>query len=195
MRLIISFLLFLVFANGFAQKTQISEQEYLDLQDKIRFSMNANADTGLAYTVKLMKSNDEKHLAFAYSAASYLYQIKGNVAKSDENYKAAISHLDKMPASSEKTKLTGYVFNYRGLTEWKRGNLGKALDNYQRGIKFSTEVNDVIQMVKFKSNIALINEEIGNYQLAIKNLRQNDNFINKTKTYIPGISFKTARVT
>ncbi|RED25173.1 helix-turn-helix protein [Flavobacterium cutihirudinis] len=193
MRLIISFLLFLVFATGFAQKTQISEQEYLDLQDKIRFSMNSNADTGLAYTVKLMKSTDDKHLAFAYSAASYLYQIKGNVAKSDENYKAAISHLDKMPASSEKTKLTGYVFNYRGLTEWKRGNLGKALDNYQKGVKFSTEVNDVIQMVKFKSNIALINEEIGNYQLAIRNLRQNNDFINKNENVYSKDQFQNSK--
>lgn len=193
MRLIISFLLFLVFTNGLAQKTQISEQEYLDLQDKIRFSMNANADTGLAYTVKLMKSDNEKHLAFAYSAASYLYQIKGNTAKSDENYKAAISHLDKMPASSEKTKLTGYVFNYRGLTEWKRGNLGKALDNYQKGIKFSTEVNDVIQMVKFKSNIALINEEIGNYELAIRNLRQNNDFINKNENVYSREQFQNSK--
>lgn len=193
MRLIISFLLFLVFANGFAQKTQISEQDYLDLQDKIRFSMNSNADTGLAYTVKLMKSNDEKHLAFAYGAASYLYQLKGNVAKADENYKTAISHLDKMPESSEKTKLTGYIFNYRGLTEWKRDNLGQALENYQKGIKFSTEVNDVIQMVKFKSNIALINEEIGNYQLAIKNLRQNNDFINKNENVYSRDQFQNSK--
>ncbi|WP_264552644.1 helix-turn-helix domain-containing protein [Flavobacterium sp. N2038] len=193
MRLIISFLLFHVLSIGFAQKTQINEQEYLELQDKIRFSMNSNFDQGLAYTKELMKSTNDKHLAFANGAASYLYQLKGNVAKSDQSYKTALQYLDKMPPSSEKTKVAGYLYNYKGLIEWKRGNLGKALDNYQKGIKFSTEVNDVIQMVKFKSNIALINEEIGNYQLSIKNLRQNNDFINKNESVYTKEQFQNSK--
>ncbi|MBS7254950.1 AraC family transcriptional regulator [Flavobacterium branchiicola] len=193
MRLIISFLLFHVLTIGFAQKIQISEQEYLELQDKIRFSMNSNFDQGLAYTKELMKSTNDGHLAFANGAASYLYQLKGNVAKSDQASKTAFQYLDKMPASPEKTKVTGYLYNYKGLSEWKRGNLGKALDNYQKGIKFSTEVNDVVQMVKFKSNIALINEEIGNYQLSIKNLRQNNDFINKNESVYTKEQFQNSK--
>jgi len=39
-------------------------------------------------------------------------------------------------------------------------------------MKISTNIGDIIQIVKFKSNIAFINEAIGNYQLAIKNLKQ-----------------------
>lgn len=193
MRLIISFLFFLVFSTSFAQQTQISEQEYLELQDKIRFSFNDNVDQGLVYTKELMKSNDNKHLAFANSAASFLYQLKGKTAKSEEAYKKGFQYLDKLPKSSEKTKLTAYLYNFRGLTEWRRGNLSAALENYQKGIKFSIEVQDVIQVVKFKSNIALINEEVGNYQLSIKNLRQNNDFIDKNERVYPKEQFQNSK--
>jgi AraC-like DNA-binding protein len=193
MRLIISFLLFFVLNIGFSQKTQFTEQEYLALQDKIRFSFNTNVDHGLAYTKELMKSNNIKHLAFATSAASYLYQMKGDAVKCDESYKLSLQYLDRMPESAEKTKLTGYIYNYRGLTEWKRGNFSKALDNYQKGMKFSLAVEDVIQIVKFKSNIALINEEVGNYQLSIRNLRQNNDFIDKNERVYPREQFQNSK--
>lgn len=193
MRLIISFLILLVFNSSFAQQTQISEQEYLALQDKIRFSMNTNVEQGIVYAKELMKSNNNKHLAFANGAASYLYQMDGNLAKSEETSKKSFLYLDKMPESSEKTKLKGYLYNYRGLTEWKRGNLSAALENYQKGVKFSLEVEDVIQVVKFKSNIALINEEVGNYQLAIKNLRQNNDFIDKNERVYPKEQFQNSK--
>jgi AraC-like DNA-binding protein len=194
MRLIISFLIVLVYNLGFSQQTQISEQEYLALQDKIRFSMNTNVEQGIVYAKELMKSNNNKHLAFANGAASYLYQMDGNITKSEETSKKSFLYLDKMPESSEKTKLKGYLYNYRGLTEWKRGNLGEALENYQKGVKFSLEVEDVIQVVKFKSNIALINEEVGNHQLAIKNLRQNNDFIDKNERVYPKEQFQNSKI-
>ncbi|MDQ6470239.1 helix-turn-helix domain-containing protein [Flavobacterium sp. LHD-80] len=193
MRLIISFLILFVFNTSFAQKTQINEQEYLALQDKIRFSMNTNVEQGIVYAKELMKSNNNKHLAFANGAASYLYQMDGNLPKSEETSKKSFLYLDKMPESKEKTKLKGYLYNYRGLTEWKRGNLSEALENYQKGVKFSLEVEDVIQVVKFKSNIALINEEVGNYQLAIKNLRQNNDFIDKNERVYPKEQFQNSK--
>lgn len=193
MRLIISFLLLFVLNIGFPQKKQIDEQEYLALQDKIRFSMNTNVDKGLAYTNELMKSTNDAHLAFANGAASYLYQMKGNAVKSHSSYKLALQYLDKIPESIEKTKLKGYIYNYKGLAEWRRGNLSKALDSYQKGIKFSLEVKDIIQIVKFKSNIALINEEVGNYQLSIKNLRENNDFIDENERVYPREQFQNSK--
>ena len=193
MRLIISFLLFFVLNIGFSQKKQISEQEYLALQEKIRISLSTNFDTSLAYAKEMMKSKNYKHLAFANSAASYLFQIKGNVNKSDESYKLALEYCNKMPDSPEKTKLKGYIYNFRGLTEWNRGNFSKALESYQTGIKYSLEVGDVIQIVKFKSNIALVNEEVGNYRLAIKNLRQNNDFIDQNERVYPSNQFQNSK--
>ncbi|KAF2332278.1 helix-turn-helix domain-containing protein [Flavobacterium ginsenosidimutans] len=183
MRLIISFLFFLILNTAVAQtKKEFTEQEYLELQDKIRFSMNGNFDQGLEYAAELQKSNNEEHVAFAYGAGSYIYELKNNRVKCDEWYRKALTYYDKLPESVQKINLRAYLYNYRGLTEWKRKNFSNALSNYQEGIRLSTKTSDVIQIVKFKSNIALVNEEVGNYELAIKNLRQNSDFVDKNES-------------
>ncbi|URM38103.1 AraC family transcriptional regulator [Flavobacterium anhuiense] len=183
MRLIISFFfLLLIYSSGAAQTTgELTEQKYLELQDKIRFSINGNLDDGLNYVRQLQKSKNVKHLAFAYGAGSYLYQLKNNNSKSDEFYTESIEYWNKMPESKEKISLRAYLYNFRGLTEWKRKNYSKALTNYQEGIQLSSQINDVIQIVKFKSNIALVNEKVGNYRLSIKYLRQNNDFLDKNE--------------
>jgi len=182
MRLIISFFLFFALNYGFAQqKNTLTEKEYLEMQSKIRLSLNANADSALVYTKKLAKSNDYKHQAFAYGAMSYVLQLKGNTKLSKDKNKLALNYLDKMPDSKEKTQLRAYLYNYAGLSEYSRGNFSKALENYQLGMKLSMEVDDIVQIVKFKANVAIINEAIGNYQLAIKNTRQLSDFIDQNK--------------
>ncbi|MBS7230179.1 helix-turn-helix domain-containing protein [Flavobacterium psychroterrae] len=182
MRLIISFLLFFVLNNAFAQqKSALTEQEYLILQDKIRLNGNANVDSALVYANKMAKSNNYKHLAFANGAMSYLLQMKGNIKQSKEKYKLSLAFLKKMPDSRDRTQLESYIYNYNGLTEWKRGNFSKALDVYQEGMKLSINIGDITQILKFKANIALINESVGNYQLAIKNLRQLNDFLDKNE--------------
>nr|WP_289664434.1 helix-turn-helix domain-containing protein [Flavobacterium panacagri] len=182
MRLIISFLFLFLLHTTVAQPTkEFTEQEYLEIQDKIRFSMNGNFDEGLEYAAELQKSKNNEHLAFAYGAGSYLYQLKNNRLKCDQWYNKALSYYKKLPESVEKINIRAYLYNYRGLTEWKRKNFSEALSNYQEGIKLSIKTSDVIQTVKFKSNIALVNEEVGNYALAIKNLRQNSDFLDKNE--------------
>lgn len=182
MRLIISFLLFFVLNTAFSQqKNALTEEEYLVLQDKIRLNGNANIDSALVYAHQMAKSKDFKHLAFANSAISYLLQMKGRSKQSIENYKLAISYLNKVPESEDKIQLKSYIYNYNGLSEWRRGNFSKALDIYQEGMKFSSQINDIKQIVKFRANIALINESVGNYQLAIKNLKQLNEFVDQNE--------------
>lgn len=196
MRLIISFLFFFVLNNTFAQqKSALTEQEYLILQDKIRLNININIDSAIVYANKMAKSNNYKHLAFSNGALSYIIQLKGNTAQSKEKYKLAFSYLDKMPESRDKTKLKSYLYNYGGLTEWKRGNFSKALENYQEGMKLSTEIADVIQIVRFKNNIASINNAVGNYRLAIKNLRQINDFVDKNESFYSKEQFLNTKST
>lgn len=194
MRLIISFLFLLTLHTSVAQtKKEFTEQEYLELQDKIRFSMNGNFDEGIAFANELQKSTNNEHLAFAYGSGSYLYQLKNNRAKCDEWYNKALIYYNKLPESVQKINLRAYLYNYRGLIEWKRRNFSNSLSNYQEGIKLSTKTNDVIQIVKFKSNIALVNEAVGNYELAIRNLRQNSEFLSKNESLYEADQFQNSK--
>ncbi|KRD11120.1 histidine kinase [Flavobacterium sp. Root901] len=182
MRLIISFLLFFVLNIAFAQhKKALTEEEYLILQEKIRLNYNANVDSALVYASQMAKSDNYKHLAFANGAMTQLFQIKGDTKLSKQKYALALQYLDKVPESRDKTQLKSYIYNYGGLAEWKRGNFSAALEKYQQGMKLSLEIGDIIQIVKFKGNIALINEAVGNYQLSIKNLRQLNDFVDKNE--------------
>ncbi|MFC0777750.1 helix-turn-helix domain-containing protein [Flavobacterium sp. HJSW_4] len=195
MRLIISFFfLLLTLANGVAQTNgKLTEEKYLELQNKIRFSANGSYDEGLTYVDQMLKSKNDIHMAFAYGAGSYLYQLKGNADKSEKMYRESVKHLNKIPDSNDKTKLHAYLCNYRGLTYWKRSNYGKALSSYQEGVKLSSKINDVVQIVKFKANIALLNESVGNYQLSIKILRQNEIFLDKNESLYEKEQFQNAK--
>jgi len=101
--------------------------------------------------------------------------------------------LDKMPESRDKTRLKSYLYNYGGLTEYRRGNYSRALENYQQGMKLSMELDDIIQIVKFKGNIAFVNEAVGNYQLAIKNLRQLDIVVDQNENLYSKEQFNTIK--
>ncbi len=195
MRLIISFFfLLLMLGNGVAQTNgKLTEEKYLELQNKIRFSVNGSYDEGLTYVNQMLKSKNEIHMAFAYGAGSYLYQLKGNSDKSEKMYNEAVKYLNKIPESNDKTKLQAYLCNYRGLTYWKRSNYGKALSSYQEGVKLSSKINDVVQIIKFKANIALLNESVGNYQLSIKILRQNELFLDKNESLYEKEQFQNAK--
>nr|WP_264531960.1 helix-turn-helix domain-containing protein [Flavobacterium sp. N502540] len=183
MRLIISFILFFVVNVAVSQEKKVfTEQEYLILQDKIRLTANANVDSSIVYANQLARSANNKHLAFANAALSYLIQLKGNAVKSKEKYQLALNYLDKMPDDREKTQLRSYLYNYAGLSEWKRENYSDAIENYQQGIKLSIKIGDIIQIVKFKSNIAAINVAVGNYRLAIKDLRSLNDFVDKNQS-------------
>ncbi|MFH6965721.1 helix-turn-helix domain-containing protein [Flavobacterium sp. FlaQc-28] len=183
MRLIISFLLLFVLNSAFAQESNVmNEKEYLLLQEKIRLNFNANVDSALVYASQMARSKNYKHLAFANGSMTAMFQLKGDSKKSKESYKAALQYLEKIPDSKEKTQLKSYIYNYGGLAETYRGNYGKALEIYQEGMKLSLQINDVKQLVKFKMNIALVNEAVGNYQLSIKNVKQIDRFVDANES-------------
>ncbi|WP_337968164.1 AraC family transcriptional regulator [uncultured Flavobacterium sp.] len=182
MRLIISFLLFFVLNAAFSQKNAITEKEYLILQDKIRLNFNANVDSAVVYANQMAKSNDFRHKAFANGSLAFSLQLKGKTKESQEKYKLAIGYLSKIPSSRDKTQLESYILNFGGLAEWKRGNFSEAIEQYQKGMKLSVQIGDIMQIIKFKMNTSVINEAVGNYQLAIKNMRQLDIFIDKNES-------------
>jgi len=190
MRHIICFLFFFILNTAFAQdKKAISEEEYAVLQYKIRQSFNANIDSAFVYANQMAKSNNNKHLAFANAAMSTLWQCMGKAELSKKKYQKALFYLDKVPDSKDKVALKSYVLNYAGLAEWKRGNFSEAIEQYQEGLKLSKQIGDIIQIFKFKANIAKVNEEVGNYQLAIRNTRELNDFLIENRDLFPKVEF------
>jgi len=182
MKKIYFFLFFFVFTATFSQqKNAVIEEDYETLKGKIRFYFNISVDRAMMYCEQMAKSSNCKHLAFANGAMAVFFQEKGNTKESLKRYKAAFYYMERMPDSNDKTQMKSYIYNYGGTAERKRGNFSKALENYQLGLKFATKINDIKQMVKLKANIALLNEEVGNYQLTIKNLKYLNDFVDQNE--------------
>ncbi|QOG02885.1 lipopolysaccharide assembly protein LapB [Flavobacterium sp. MDT1-60] len=181
-RLIICLLSFFVFNSALSQqKNTVIEDDYETLKEKIRLYWNISVDRSLLYAEQMAKSTNYEHLAFANGAISCLVQFKDETEKSKKKYKEALFYLNKIPNSNDKKRLTADIYNYGGLAEWSRGNFGLALEKFQDGIKVSSQIGDVKQIIKFKSNIGLINEVVGNYKMAIKYAKECLDFIDKNE--------------
>jgi len=182
MKSTIYFLFFFVITVSFSQqKNTIIEDDYETLKGKIRLYWNISVDRSLVYAEQMAKSSNYEHLAFANAAISCLLQVKGETEKSKKKYKEALFYLDKIPDSKNKKRLTADIYNYAGLTEWTRENFSLALENFREGIKVSSQIGDTKQIMKFKANIGLINESVGNYQIAINNAKECLDFIDKNE--------------
>jgi tetratricopeptide (TPR) repeat protein len=174
------FLLITSFVFSQNQKT-LSDSEYQKLHDKARLLLNSNVDSSFIYANKIQASNNNLHKSFAFGIKSYLYQIKGDSITSKKYYKTSIDYLNKLKPSIEKTKLHSYILNFKGLSEWKRGNLSLSANAYKEGLKLSILANDELQIIKFYSNLSSVYQEIGNFNLAIKIGRKADSFLEKIK--------------
>ncbi|SEQ17083.1 helix-turn-helix domain-containing protein [Flavobacterium urocaniciphilum] len=175
------FLLLLIFSTTNAQN-KISEETFHSLQDKIRVLSAQNIDSAFILTKKLYQSDNYIHRAFSKGAQGYLYQLNYDSINSKKCFKESLLLINQAPKSIERTKNMAYLYNYGGLSDWKRKNYKEALIKYQTGEKYSAEVNDIIQLVKFNINTALINGEIGNYRTAIKKGLNSERLIEKNKS-------------
>jgi len=183
MKAIFYFVCFFVFSVMFSQqKNTVIEDDYETLKAKIRLYFNASSERSLKYAEQMAKSSNYEHLAFANGAMACLLQNNGQTKESKEKYHKALGYLAKMPDSNEKKRVTADVYNYGGLAEWYRDNHSAALEIFKEGIKISSQTGDITQIIKFKANIALINESVGNYKLAIKNGREIIDFLDKNES-------------
>jgi tetratricopeptide (TPR) repeat protein len=190
MRLIICLLSFFIFETVFSQqKNTVIEDDYETLKGKIRLYFNSSTDRALMYAEQMAKSSNYEHLAFANGVMTFFFQAKGNTKESRKRYKTAIYCLSKMPNSRNKLQMKSYVYNYGAIAEFCRGNYSKALEKYQEGLKFSTQIGDIKQTIKIKSNIALLNEAIGNYKLTIKNLKYLNDFAGQNENIFTNEEF------
>lgn len=191
MRFTLLILLFITTQFIFSQsKFTLSDQEYQKLHDKSRLLINSNVDSSFIIASKIEKSNNYLHRSFACGIKSYLFQLKGDSIKSKRYFKQSFTYLDQIPISKDKLKLNAYLLNFGGLSEWKRGNLGKSLNLYHQGKKISEKANDIELIIKFNSNISNIYGETKNYALAIKTAKESDKELNRNQFYFTKEKFE-----
>lgn len=175
-------LFFLITSAVFSQKNQtLSDREYVLLQDKVRSSINSNVDSAFVFANRIEHSDSYLHKAFANGAKSYLYQLKDDSIKSKQFYEQAFKFLGKVKESKEKRTTTVDLLNYGGLIDWRKNNLTKAFDKFERGLSIAKDEHDQVRMVKFFMNISLINIEVGNYKSAILSLQESNKITDKIK--------------
>lgn len=178
MRVVISSLFLLISVFGFSQnKINLSNEEYLALQDQTRAYFNSNIDSSFFYANKIEKSNNVIHKAFAAGAKGYLYALQGNFDKGNDCFNKALQLISSAPKSYLRIQNEAYIYNYGGLIDWKKGKFSEALDHYFRAKKLSESINDIVQVVKINNNIALIDSEAGNYNKAIATTKESDKII------------------
>lgn len=165
----------LVTTSLFSQNTtSLSDLEYKQFEDKARLNINSSIDSSFIYANKIEVSSKKEHLAFAKGIKAYLYQLKGDIVLSDENYKLAFSLINESSPSNEKTRIESLLYNYVGLINWKRNKFSDAIIFFNDGKKLSISIGDKVQEIKFNNNISLIYNEIGKYDLAISISKQSD---------------------
>lgn len=153
----------------FSQESEgLYDEKILELQEKIKSSFNVNIDSVMVYASELETIDENPlHKTFALASKAYYFQLKSDRSSSDKAYASALAYLRKAPSSKEKVKINAFMLNVGGLIDWKRRNYKLALDKYEKGIRLSQTIGDFMQVIKFKNNIAMINDEVGNYKQAI----------------------------
>ena len=154
----------------------LKDAEYQVLKDKARANLYVDIDSSIYYANKIDKSVKNLHIAFAKGIMGHIYQLKNDSISSKKSFKNAYFYFNKIKFSKEKTKLHAYLLNFEGLSEMSKSNFKLALLKFQEGKKKSEEVGDIGQIIKFNSNIAIINQNIGNHSAAILILKHSLDF-------------------
>ena len=161
MRQSIFFAFLLITSLVFSQnRKMLTDKQFLELQDKTKRFINSNVDSAFVFANRIEQSQNATHKVFALAAKSYLYQLKRDSIQSKKYYAEANNLLIQIPNGQERLKSQAFLLNCGGLSEWKRLNFGKALSLFLEGKKNSKKAGDLIQVVKFNNNIALINSEV-----------------------------------
>jgi AraC-like DNA-binding protein len=182
MKFVKCLLFFFIVSTVFSQKnSQLSDKEYMQLQDKVRAYANSNVDSAFIFVNKMEQSTNYLHKTFASGAKAYLYQLKDDSIKSGKMYEQAFIFLENVKNSKEKRILHADLLNYGGLIDWRKNNLTAAFDKFEKGLALAKKENDQIRMVKFYMNISLINIEVGNYKSAILSLKESNKIIDRIK--------------
>ncbi len=162
-------------------KVNLSDKEFEELKLKVKLEIRNNIDSAYYYCNKIETSNNNLHKGFAYSYKAYYFQLKNDTISSNKYMEKAIEFIKKEAPSLKKYSVEIQLLNLRGLIDQYRGKWSKALIKFEEGKIISKKNNDQKQLIKFNNNIASINSYIGNINLAIASLKENNIVLEKFK--------------
>lgn len=189
----ILFLIFFVVQAVVAQK--LSNDDFLKYQDKVSFHINGNLDSAFYYVNKIKLSKEAEQLTYAFASEAYLYQLKeySDTLNSNNSFETSLLYLDKINAPFVKKKAKSKLLNFKGLINWKRKKLSDAINAYREAKRLAIEVDDKVLAVKCSNNMALILAQVGNFELAIKSVKESDSITDKIKYLYEKESFLKAK--
>ncbi|MDB0037971.1 hypothetical protein N9F08_01285, partial [bacterium] len=160
-----------------AQDTELSESQFLKLEEEARAQMNGDTEKSFSIAEDIGKSSNPIHQASSAGIKSYLYQLAGELELSDEQYELALGILQKLPDTKEKMRTHMVILNYWGLIQWKREKLSEALKAYEVGKKLALQLKDQKQLIKFLNNLSQLNVNTYNYKSALALSKTSDSLL------------------
>ena len=184
---IIIFCLFITSILYSQQNKNMSDDLFLELQNKTRDFFYENVDSAFYYIDKIEKSNNKIHIAFANGAKGFAFSLKGDYEKGIKCYLKGVDLIEKNTTTSKfKFEIEAFIHLYGGNIYFNKKKFSEALDAYFKSKFFFEKNNDEVLSNMISLNIANIYNEIGNYQKAIQVYSMVDHVIdNKKLSFTP----------
>jgi AraC-like DNA-binding protein len=130
-------------------------------------------DSSLYYTNKILSSNKNIDVAFAYAAKRQLLELK-KVKFDDKEYLKKIDfHLKQKEKKDENYYFDlANIHNIKGNTFKLKGNLKASLNELITAEKYANIFNDIKQVLKVKGNLATVKGELSLFNESISDFRE-----------------------
>ncbi|WP_408024711.1 helix-turn-helix domain-containing protein [Tenacibaculum sediminilitoris] len=130
---------------------------------------------------KLIKTNNIPYKAFAYAAIEYL-KTREKQSVDVSFYKDSINkYLHKVPKTRKNFPILFDIHILLGNTNKRRELIKPAIENYIIAENFASLANDIERTIKIKGNIALIYQDMEEFDKAINKGKETLNLIERDK--------------
>ncbi|MBF03626.1 MAG: hypothetical protein CMP76_10050 [Flavobacterium sp.] len=181
MKFSINLILLFLISNIYSQSKTLTNEDFEKLKLKIKLEIRNNLDSAYYYCDVIEKSNNYLHKSFSEGYKAYVYELKKDTLSSNEHLIKANNYLKKIKNSPLKYEIECQIINLSGLIDRNRNKYSDALQKFEKGKIIATENKDQKFILKFNNNLASLNADIQNYNLAINSLKDNNNLLNNSR--------------
>ncbi|CAL2092722.1 Helix-turn-helix protein [Tenacibaculum sp. 190524A05c] len=169
-------ILFLVFVYSvmhcFSQQTTSDNQQELKaLKKKFYDNKKIGTDSAIIYMDRLSQKTNIPYKTFGFAGAIYL-KTRDKYPLDFEAYRDSINkYLPQITENKNNYTLLFDIYILLGNTSKRRGQMKAALEYYLKAENYALITNDIERIVKIKGNIALIYQDIGQFNKALDKIK------------------------